>query len=263
MGAKSWRLGYRFNKKQKTYTIGQYPDVTRADARRAREELRHLLAQGIDPSAKKQEEKAAAARPEGMTFEAAALEWLERLKPEVTQEHAGRVLGRLRKYLFPAIGAIPMAELRPREVLAAVRVPEASVGEFTARRIARLVVALLRELKELDGDGEYVFPSPFSRARPISREGLLHGFRRLDIPKEKMCLHGFRSSASSLLNSMGRFPPDVIEAQLAHQERNAVRAAYNRADYLEQRREMMQVWADYVDDLRAGAISARRKRKRQ
>ncbi len=78
-----------------------------------------------------------------------------------------------------------------------------------------------------------------------------------------MCLHGFRSSASSLLNSIGRFPPDVIEAQLAHQERNAVRAAYNRADYLEQRREMMQVWADYVDDLRAGAISARRKRKRQ
>ena len=64
--------------------------------------------------------------------------------------------------------------------------------------------------------------------------------------------HGFRSSASTLLNELG-FDPDVIERQLAHQERNKVRAAYHRAEYLPERREMMQRWADYIDELRGDA----------
>src|SRR6185312_2310313 len=64
--------------------------------------------------------------------------------------------------------------------------------------------------------------------------------------------HGFRSSASTLLNELG-FDPDVIERQLAHQERNKVRAAYHRAEYLPERREMMERWADHVDQLAAEA----------
>jgi integrase len=66
-----------------------------------------------------------------------------------------------------------------------------------------------------------------------------------------MSWHGFRAMASTLLNELG-FPPDTIELQLAHQERNEVRAAYNRAQRLEERRKMMQVWADYLEGLRAG-----------
>ena len=120
--------------------------------------------------------------------------------------------------------------------------------------LARQVVELLRALKEIDGDCALMFPSPFSRSQPISDMGLLNALRRLGHTREEICIHGFRSSASTLLNAMGKYTPDVIEAQLAHQEQNAVRAAYNRADYMEQRRAMMQAWADYIDELRAMAM---------
>lgn len=63
-----------------------------------------------------------------------------------------------------------------------------------------------------------------------------------------MCIHGFRAMASTLLNEKG-YRPDIIEAQLAHKEKDAVREAYNRAEYLEERRKMMQEWADYLDSL--------------
>jgi integrase len=69
---------------------------------------------------------------------------------------------------------------------------------------------------------------------------------------EQMSWHGFRAMASTLLNEMGH-PPDIIELQLAHQEGNEVRAAYNRAQRLEERRKMMQAWADYLDGLRTGS----------
>jgi integrase len=74
--------------------------------------------------------------------------------------------------------------------------------------------------------------------------------RRLGYGKEEMTGHGFRSMASTLLNEQG-FPPDVIELQLAHAERNKVRAAYNKAQRIAERRKMMQAWADHLDTLRA------------
>jgi integrase len=76
--------------------------------------------------------------------------------------------------------------------------------------------------------------------------------RRLGYSKDEMTAHGFRAMASTLLNEQG-FPPDVIELQLAHAERNKVRAAYNRAQRLEERRRMIQAWADYLDGLRTGS----------
>ena len=79
--------------------------------------------------------------------------------------------------------------------------------------------------------------------------GLLNALRRMGYDRTQTCIHGFRSTASTLLNERG-YRPDVIEAQLAHGERNAVRAAYNRAEYLDERRAMMQEWADYLDTLR-------------
>ena len=81
---------------------------------------------------------------------------------------------------------------------------------------------------------------------------LLNALRRMGYGKEEMSVHGFRGMASTLLNERGyRF--DVVEAQLAHGEKNAIRAAYNHAQYLPERKQMMQEWADYLDELRKGS----------
>lgn len=112
-------------------------------------------------------------------------------------------------------------------------------------------VAVLRELQPLTGNGRYVFPSERSRQRPMSDGTINAALRRLGFDKDTMTGHGFRAMASTRLNEMG-WPPDVIERQLAHAERNKVRAAYNRAQYLDERKRMMQAWADYLDGLRAG-----------
>lgn len=115
--------------------------------------------------------------------------------------------------------------------------------------LSRQAVALLRDLHALTGNGKLVFPGLRSRDRPISDNTLNAALRRLGYSSEEMTAHGFRAMASTLLNEQG-FPPDVIELQLAHQEKNKVRAAYNRAQRLEERRKMMQQWADYLDQLK-------------
>lgn len=109
--------------------------------------------------------------------------------------------------------------------------------------------AIFRELKPLTGRGRYVFPGARSRERPMSENAITAALRRLGFDGDEMTAHGFRSTASTRLNEMG-WPSDVIERQLAHGERNKVRAAYNRAQYLQERRRMMQAWADYLDGLR-------------
>src|SRR6185437_8594508 len=116
---------------------------------------------------------------------------------------------------------------------------------------SRQAVAILRELHVLTGRGRYVFPSLLSAERPMSNNTINAALRRLGYGSDEQTGHGFRSMASTLLNEQG-FPPDVIELQLAHQERNKVRAAYNRATRLAERRKMMQAWADYLDRLRGG-----------
>lgn len=83
---------------------------------------------------------------------------------------------------------------------------------------------------------------------------LLNGIRRMGFSKEEMTIHGFRAMFSTILNEKKLewgFDADIIEAQLAHKEQNTVRDAYNHASYLEKRREMLQRWADYLDELRA------------
>lgn len=113
-------------------------------------------------------------------------------------------------------------------------------------------VTVLRELQPLTGAGQYVFPSERSRQRPMSDGTINAALRRMGFDKDTMTGHGFRAMASTRLNEMG-WSPDVIERQLAHAERNKVRAAYNRAQYLDERKRMMQAWADYLDGLRDGA----------
>ena len=116
--------------------------------------------------------------------------------------------------------------------------------------LARQVIDILEDLRQYTGHGRYLFPSMRANSAPISDATLLAALRRMGYGKEDMSVHGFRSMASTLLNEQG-YNRDWIERQLAHGERNSVRAAYNYAEYLPERRRMMQAWAEYLDGLRA------------
>ncbi|MFN7097308.1 MAG: tyrosine-type recombinase/integrase, partial [Gammaproteobacteria bacterium] len=114
--------------------------------------------------------------------------------------------------------------------------------------LSNQAIEILQEVYAITGDSKYVFPSIRSHARPMSENTVTAALRRLGYTKDEMTGHGFRSMASTLLNEQG-WNRDVIERQLAHAERNSIRAAYNYAEYLPERRKMMQHWADYLQAL--------------
>jgi integrase len=119
--------------------------------------------------------------------------------------------------------------------------------------LSRQSLAIIRDLKQLTGTGRWLFPSVRTFTRPISENTLSAALRRLGYGSEEMCIHGFRGMASTRLNEMGRWNPDAIERQLAHQEANAVRRAYTHsAEFWSERVMMMQAWADYLNGLREG-----------
>ena len=118
--------------------------------------------------------------------------------------------------------------------------------------LSKQAIAILNELKPLTGSGQYLFPSNRTKTRPMSDNTINGALRRLGYTKEEMTGHGFRSMASTILNEQG-WNRDAIERQLAHSERDGVRAAYNYAEYLPERKKMMQAWSDYLDGLAAGA----------
>jgi integrase len=120
--------------------------------------------------------------------------------------------------------------------------------------LARQAVAILEDLRPFTGRGKYVFPSELTYDRPMSDNTLNAALRRLGYQSHVITPHGFRAMASTLLNEHG-WNRDAIERQLAHVEPNDVRAAYNHADYLLERRKMMQAWADYLDTLFQAAQS--------
>ena len=168
-GSKLWRMTYRFNKKSKLLSFGEYPIVTLKMARDRRDEAKRLLAEGIDPSVHKKEVHAATLADQANLFEAIAHEW-----------HKTQV------------------------------------------------------------------------DKPIAPATMLHALRCMGYRKQEMSVHGFRAMASTLLNELG-YNRDWIERQLAHKERDTARDAYNHAQYLPQRRLMMNEWADYLDGLREKA----------
>lgn len=118
--------------------------------------------------------------------------------------------------------------------------------------LAIQAVAILRELQPLTGSGEYVFPGGRTPTRPMSENGILAALRRMGISTEEMTGHGFRAMARTILDEVLGFRPDFIEHQLAHAVRDPLGRAYNRTAHLEERRKMMQRWADYLDELRTG-----------
>lgn len=133
-------------------------------------------------------------------------------------------------------------------------------GKMKAKRqhvvpLSRQTIQILAELKKITGDGKYLFPAVNSRSRCLSDTALLMALRRMGYAKDEMTAHGFRAMASTNLEQLG-YDVRLIELQLAHADTNEVRAAYKRDTsrlQIEQRRAMMQHWADYLDSLRAGA----------
>lgn len=117
--------------------------------------------------------------------------------------------------------------------------------------LSKQAIQILKDLKQLTGDAKYVFPSQRSNDKPMSDDAINDAIDTMGY-KGEMVGHGVRTMFSSSMNEQG-FNPDAIERQLAHKEKNAIRAAYNRAEYLPERTRMMQHWADYLDGLRQGA----------
>ena len=119
--------------------------------------------------------------------------------------------------------------------------------------LARQAVEMLRELQPLTGAGRYVFPGARSEARPMSDVTLTAALRRLGYTGDQATVHGFRATARTILDEVLGFRPDLMEHQLAHAVKDPNGRAYNRTAHLSARRDMMQKWADYLDQLRAGA----------
>lgn len=370
-GSRLWRLKYRFDGVERTLSFGAYPHVSLSLARERREEAKRLIAQGVDPGAKRKAEKAARAD----TFEAVAREWLERkAKPDERNGRAALAPVTLDKakwifetLLFPYLGQRPISKITPPELLQVLRRIETRGRRETCRRakqrcgqvfryaiatgraerdiaadlrgalapvvtrhhasitdptaigellraiegyhghivthcalklaplvfvrpgelraaewsefdlaraewrlpaermkmrvphivpLARQALQVLLELQPITGAGRYVFPSLRSAARPMSENAITAALRRMGYSGGEMTWHGFRSLASTQLNEHD-WNRDWIETQLAHGERDKIRAAYNYAKYLPRRKEMMQWWADYLDELkRRGQVPA-------
>jgi integrase len=164
-----------------------------------------------------------------------------------------------------ALRLAPLVFVRPGELRAAVweefnlddaewRIPAERMKARVKHVVplSRQAVEILRELHPLTGSGRYLFPSARTDSRPMSNNTVNAALRRLGYSTDEMTGHGFRSMASTLLNEQG-WHRDAIERQLAHGERDEIRAAYNYAEYLPERRKMMQAWADYLDHLRSSA----------
>lgn len=122
--------------------------------------------------------------------------------------------------------------------------------------LSRQAEKILLELNACTGHGKYLLPGRRSDSRVMSENTVNAALRYMGFDREEMTGHGFRAMFSTILNEKKLewgFDADIIEAQLAHKEQNAVRGAYNHASYLKQRRAMLQRWADYLDILRSAA----------
>lgn len=164
-----------------------------------------------------------------------------------------------------ALELLALTFVRPGELRAAewvefdldAAVWEIPAGRMKMRKVHRVplaprALAVLIELRKLTGQGRFLFPSVRSFERCMSENTLNAALRRMGFKNEEMTSHGFRASASSMLNESGLWNPDAIERQLAHVDADSVRRAYARAEFWNERVEMMTWWADRCDQLRQG-----------
>jgi len=126
-------------------------------------------------------------------------------------------------------------------------------GQYHLVPLSDQAIKILKELQPLTGHRKYVFPSHRSPLRPMSDNAVLSALRRMGFAKDEMSGHGFRALARTILDEILQIRPDFIEHQLGHAVRDPNGRAYNRTAHLNERRKMMQTWADYLDGLKAGA----------
>lgn len=159
---------------------------------------------------------------------------------------------KLMALLFPRPGELRAAGWDEFDFESSVwTIPE---GRMKMRRphrvpLSKQALSVLTSLREISGGGLLLFPSVRSGSRPISDNTLNAALRRMGYGKEEATAHGFRATASTLLNESGKWHPDAVERQLAHIESNNVRRAYARAEHWEERVKMMQWWADYLEKI--------------
>lgn len=360
-GKKLWRYRYRIADKENLFALGEYPEISLAEARTEHDKARSLVKQGVHPSHNRQAERLSTHLANANTFEAVAIEWISKKAGRWTPYYRRQVENFLGADVFPYIGKLPIRSVTAAHLLEIIRRIEergAATVALLVRQwssaIFRYAVATLRadsdpaaalrgaihrpkvehskpltrgqikdfldalekyggyrttvialrlllltfvrtvELRkalwsEMDlENAEWRIPAERMKMRephivPLSRQAVVlleelqtyTGGRGLLFPnyrRPKDCMtattvnralermgfngrgsigfsaHGFRATASTLLNEMG-YRSDVIERQLAHAERNKVRASYNHAEYMDERKAMMQEWADLVDAL--------------
>lgn len=162
---------------------------------------------------------------------------------------------RIAPHVFLRPGELRHAEWEELDFEAAIwRIP---AGKMKARRahaepLSRQVIEYLHELKNITGNVGYVFPSLYTPKRPLSENTINAALRRMGFSKDEATGHGFRSTASTLLNESGLWNPDAVERALSHSDSDAVRGAYSRGNYWEERVKMAQWWSDYLDKIKAG-----------
>lgn len=363
-GARYWRLKYRHGGKEKLLALGVYPEVGLKDARERRDDARRALAGGDDPAELRKAAKAQGEHEARNTLQAVAADWLKHQSARWAPVTLATIEASFKADVFPTLGARPLAQIKPREVVAVVKAIEArGAAEAAARALQRIralyrfavvheriesnpmldlkasellkprqvrhraalsdkglpaflvaldayagdvttvtalrllmltavrpgelrgarwaeidteaaewripadrmkmktphIVPLSRQALELieamrpiSGARELVFPSPYYPGKSLSENTLNGAITRMGFKGEHSA-HGFRALFSTVANECGH-DPDVIERQLAHVERNEVRAAYHRAEYLEDRARLLQWWADYLDGRKGGKV---------
>lgn len=162
---------------------------------------------------------------------------------------------RLAPHVFVRPGELRMAEWKELDLDAGVwRIPSSRM-KMAREHVVPLssqAVTILKEASALTAGGRFVFPSVRTHLRPMSENTLNAALRRLGYGQDEMTSHGFRSTASTLLNESGKWSPDAIERALAHGDSDSVRAAYHRGAHWAERVKMAQWWSDYLDQLREG-----------
>lgn len=354
-GTKVWQLPYRLSGKYNIFTIGQYPDIGSADARRLRDEAKKLIKGGIDPNRHKQEQFQRSLGAIETTFEVIGREWHR--KQTWNPKHAARVLNSLVNDVFPKIGFKQVNKVTAQDVLSVLQNIETRDALDVARRVNQRCVAIfdyaiaknlcefnpaigrtkalkthtvkhrpslrenqlpefmqqletykgsnivqlalklltltfvrpgelrwarwdeidekkaewripaermkmkrphtvplsrqalnvLMELQKRTGGMELLFPGERGVNKPISDVTLIKAFQVMGYKGDKKVVpHGMRHTASTVLHE-NNFKSEVVEMQLAHKDKNKIRATYNHALYLEERKQIMQWWADYLD----------------
>jgi integrase len=163
---------------------------------------------------------------------------------------------KLSPLVFVRPGELRRAEWAEIDLDASVwRIPAAKMkGRVEhALPLSSQAVAILEQAKVVSGHTRFVFPSIRSPKSPMSENTVNAALRRLGFSGDEMTAHGFRAMASTLLNESGKWSPDAIERALAHKDKYIVRAAYHRRAHWQERVDMAQWWAEYLDVLRKGA----------